>query len=249
MAQLGTFILLFGWFGFNAASTMAVTDVQFAVVATNTAIAAAFGAVVAALYAHKRLGKPDPGMQANGMLAGLVAITAPCAFTTPAWSAVIGGVAAIIVIESCLFIEKRGIDDPVGAISVHGIGGTFGVLCVGLVANGSYGSGWNGSPLLEADGVTATPGVEGLFYGNAGQLGAQLVGIAVLWTVIFGIAFAFFKIQNALTKGGIRTPESEELEGLDMPEMGVLAYVHAPEEVAAALDRHNEDKVLAESSR
>ena len=217
MAQLGTFILLFGWFGFNAASTTSVTDVQFATVATNTAIAAAFGAVVAMFYCQKRLGKPDPGMMCNGMLAGLVAITAPCAFTTPAWSAVIGGVAAIIVIESCLFLERKGIDDPVGAISVHGIGGTFGVLCVGLVANGSYGAGWNGSN---------TSGVKGLFYGDGGQLGAQALGVGVIWTVILGLAFGFFKIQNRLTKGGIRSKEEDEIAGLDLPEMGVLAYVN-----------------------
>ena len=215
MAQLGTFILLFGWFGFNAASTTSVTDVQFATVATNTAIAAAFGAVVAMFYCQKRLGKPDPGMMCNGMLAGLVAITAPCAFTTPAWSAAIGGVAAIIVIESCLFLERKGIDDPVGAISVHGIGGTFGVLCVGLVANGSYGAGWNGS---------STTGVKGLFYGDGGQLGAQALGVGVIWTVIFGLAFGFFKIQNKLSKGGIRSKEEDEISGLDLPEMGVLGY-------------------------
>ncbi|MBI4883374.1 MAG: ammonium transporter [Actinobacteria bacterium] len=217
MAQFGTFILLFGWFGFNAASTTSVTDVQFATVATNTAIAAAFGAVVAMFYCQKRLGKPDPAMMCNGMLAGLVAITAPCAFTTPAWSAAIGGIAAIIVIESCLFLERKGIDDPVGAISVHGIGGTFGVLCVGLVANGSYGAGWNGS---------SSTGIKGLFYGDGGQLGAQALGIGVIWTVILGLAFGFFKIQNRLTKGGIRSKEEDERAGLDLAEMGVLAYVN-----------------------
>lgn len=216
MAMMGTFVLLFGWFGFNAASTMAVTDVQFATVATNTAIAAAFGAVVAMFYIQRKTGKPDPGMMANGMLAGLVAITAPCAFTTPAWSAVIGGVAAILAIESVYFFERRGVDDPVGAISVHGMCGTFGVLSVGLFANGSYGAGWNGS---------AVTGVKGLLYGDAGQFGAQVLGAVVLWTVIFGIIFGFFKLQNAMTKGGIRSKEEDEIAGLDLPEMGVLAYV------------------------
>ena len=133
MAMLGTFILLFGWFGFNAASTFAATDVRFAMVAaTNTAIAAAFGATAAMFYVTKRMGKPDPGMMCNGMLAGLVAITAPCAFVQPWAAAVIGILAAIIVIESCIFFERKGIDDPVGAISVHGVGGIFGVLCVGI---------------------------------------------------------------------------------------------------------------------
>ena len=144
MAMLGTFILLFGWFGFNAASTFAATDIQFAVVATNTAIAGAFGAIIAMVWIMMRTGKPDPGMMANGMLAGLVAITAPCAFVSPWAAAVIGCIAGVLVIESIFIVEKKfKIDDPVGAISVHGINGLFGVLCVGLFANGTYGSGWN----------------------------------------------------------------------------------------------------------
>ncbi len=218
--MLGTFILLFGWFGFNAASTFAATDVQFATVATNTAIAGAFGAIVAMLWITKRTGKPDPGMMANGMLAGLVAITAPCAFVNPAMAAVIGTIAGVLVIEAVFFVEQKlKIDDPVGAIAVHGVNGTFGVLAVGLFANGSYGGGWNGSDV---------EGVKGLFWGDAGQLGAQLLGIAVLWTVIFGVAFAFFKTQDTVSKrmgkGGIRSAEADEIEGLDIPEMGVSAY-------------------------
>ena len=120
------FILLFGWFGFNAASTFAATDLRFTVVAVNTAIAAAFGATIAMFYCMKRMGKPDPGMMVNGMLAGLVAITAPCAFVQPWAAAVIGALAAVIVVESVFFFERRGIDDPVGAISVHGVCGIFG---------------------------------------------------------------------------------------------------------------------------
>ncbi|QYG91192.1 ammonium transporter [Iamia sp. SCSIO 61187] len=217
MAMLGTFILLFGWFGFNAASTFAATDVQFATVAANTAIAGAFGAVAAMLWmTYVRGGKPDPGMMANGMLAGLVAITAPCAFTRPGWSAVIGLIAGVLVIESVLVIEKRfKIDDPVGAISVHGVCGTFGVLCVGIFSDGSYGAGWNGSDV---------EGVKGILYGDAGQLGAQALGALVIWTVIFGLAFAFFKIQDKVASGGIRSAEEDELVGLDLPEMGVVAY-------------------------
>ena len=223
MAMLGTFILLFGWFGFNAASTLAATDVQFAMVAANTAIAGAFGAIAAMVYVTQRTGKPDPGMMVNGMLAGLVAVTAPCAFIDPWAAAVIGIIAAVLIIEACGFIERRGIDDPVGAIAVHGIGGTFGVLCVGIFSNGTYGAGWN----LTTKGDAATEGVTGILYDagiGGGQLLAQLAGVVVLWTVIFGIAFAFFKIQNALTKGGIRSDEADELEGLDGPEMGAYAY-------------------------
>jgi Amt family ammonium transporter len=215
MAMLGCFILLFGWFGFNAASTFAATDIQFATVAANTAIAGAFGAVAAMFVMMSKTGKPDPGMMVNGMLAGLVAITAPCAFTSPAWSAVIGVLAGVLVIYAATFIEKMGIDDPVGAVAVHGVCGTFGVLAVGIFANGSYGAGWNGSSVTAIEGVVA---------GEWSQLGAQALGAVVIWTVIFGVAFAFFKIQNALTKGGIRSTQADEIGGLDLPEMGTLAY-------------------------
>ncbi|MEQ1786505.1 MAG: ammonium transporter [Acidimicrobiales bacterium] len=222
MAMLGTFILLFGWFGFNAASTFAVTDVQFAVVATNTAIAAAFGAVAAMVYIMFKSGKPDPGMMANGMLAGLVAITAPCAFVSPQMSALIGVIAALLVIESIYFFERRGIDDCVGAISVHGIGGSFGALAVGIFANGSYGAGWNvtGKGLAaEASGVT---GVLYDFELGIRQLGAQAIGVLVIWTVMFGIAYGWFKLSDKITP--IRSSEADEIGGLDIPEMGALAY-------------------------
>ncbi|MFM8794276.1 MAG: ammonium transporter [Acidimicrobiales bacterium] len=216
MAMLGTFILLFGWFGFNAASTFAATDVQFATVAANTAIAGAFGAVVAMLWITKRTGKPDPGMMANGMLAGLVAITAPCAFVAPWAAAVIGCIAGVLVIETVFFVERRlKLDDPVGAIAVHGVNGMFGVLAVGIFANGSYGGAWNGSEVK---------GVEGIIKGDWGQLGAQALGVVVILGVIFPVALTFFKVQNKLTKGGIRSTEEDEIQGLDVPEMGVLAY-------------------------
>jgi ammonium transporter, Amt family len=221
MAITGCFILLFGWFGFNAASTFAVTDVQFATVAANTAIAAALGAVIGMYWITFRTGKPDPGMMVNGMLAGLVAITAPCAFVSPWAAALIGAVAAVIAIEAVFFIERRGIDDPVGAIAVHGVCGTFGVLAVGLLANGVYGAGWN----LAVDDAGESIPLKGLFYGGGlGQLGAQALGVLVIWTVIFGVAYAFFAVQNKLTKGGIRSSEDDEINGVDLPEMGVLAY-------------------------
>jgi len=230
MAMLGCFILLFGWFGFNAASTLAATDVQFAVVATNTALAGAFGAVVTMFVMMAKTGKPDPGMMVNGMLAGLVAITAPCAFTSPAYSALIGSLAGVLVVYAAGFIEnKLKVDDPVGAVAVHGVCGTFGVLCVGIFANGSYGGGWNGSD-VEA--------VEGVVKGEWGQLGAQALAVVVLWTVIFGIALAFFKIQNAVMKGGIRPPAEMELEGMDMPEMGAYAYPEFDMIAAEVLAEH-----------
>jgi Amt family ammonium transporter len=220
MAMLGTFILLFGWFGFNAASTFAATDVQFAVVATNTAIAGAFGAVTSMLWITKRAGKPDPGMMANGMLAGLVAITAPCAFVAPWAAAVIGIIAGVLVIEAVIFVERKlKLDDPVGAIAVHGVNGIFGTLAVGIFANGSYGAGWN---------LSDSEGVEGIIKGDWGQLGAQALGVLVICTVIFGIAYAFFTIQDKVSKsmgkGGIRSAPDDEVMGLDIPEMGVPAY-------------------------
>lgn len=216
MAMLGTFILLFGWFGFNAASTFAATDVQFATVATNTAIAAAFGAMTAMFYITKRTGKPDPGMMINGMLAGLVAVTAPCAFIAPWAAAVIGVIAAVLAIEAVFIVERKfKIDDPVGAIAVHMVNGIFGVLAVGIFSNGSYGAGWNGS---------SSKGIEGIIKGDWGQLGAQALGVVVILGVIFPIAYGFFSIQNKLTKGGIRSAEEDEINGLDIPEMGVVAY-------------------------
>jgi Amt family ammonium transporter len=220
MAMLGTFILLFGWFGFNAASTFAATDIRFAVVAANTAIAAAFGAVTGMFWVMARAKKPDPGMMANGMLAGLVAITAPCAFVQPWAASVIGIIAGVIVVESVWWFERRGVDDPVGAISVHGVCGAWGVLAVGIFADGSYGIGWNGSLANDAKGVT------GVLYGGSGggQLAAQAMGVLTIGIVMFGIAYLFFYIQNKVMKGGIRPTREVELQGVDIPEMGVLAY-------------------------
>ena len=215
MAMLGTFILIFGWFGFNAASTLSATDVQFATVATNTAIAGAFGAVASMFWITRRTGKPDPSMMINGMLAGLVAITAPCAFVSPWAAAVIGIIASVLVIESSFFVERKlRIDDPVGAISVHGVCGMFGLLSVGVFANGSYGAGWNGSE---------STGVAGIIKGDWGQLGAQALGALTILVVNFGLSYGFFKLQNRLTKGGIRSSAADEIAGLDV-EMGVNAY-------------------------
>jgi ammonium transporter, Amt family len=236
MAMLGCFILLFGWFGFNAASTLAATDVQFAIVAVNTALAAAFGATSAMFWLMWRWSKPDPGMMVNGMLAGLVAITAPCAFVDPYVAAIIGSIAGVLVIVAYSFIENRlKVDDPVGAIAVHGVNGIFGVLCVGLFANGKYGAGWNLT--TEGDAGTAS-GVTGIFYDvglGSRQLVAQAIGALVICTVMFGLVYAFFKIQNAIMKGGIRPPADIEVAGIDMPEMGALAYPDFLEEEPVAV--------------
>ncbi len=164
MALAGTFILAFGWFGFNPGSTLAGGDLRIAVVATNTMLAGTGGALFAMFYVWKRLGKPDPSMLANGMLAGLVAITAPCAFVNSVSAVFIGVVSGFLVVESVLFFDRVAkIDDPVGAISVHGVNGAWGVLSLGLFADGAYGDGWNGVPGT----------VKGLFYGDASQFAAQ----------------------------------------------------------------------------
>ena len=146
MYMLGTFILAFGWFGFNPGSTLAGADLNIGRVAANTMLASAAGAFRAMVYMWLVYKKPDPSFMCNGMLAGLVAITAPCAFVTP-WAAVlIGVIAGVLVIWSCLFFERVvKVDDPVGAISVHGVNGAWGVLSLGLFADGTYGQGWNGS--------------------------------------------------------------------------------------------------------
>ena len=144
MVVLGTFILAFGWFGFNPGSTLAGTDLRISYVVVNTMLASFTGAVFAMFTLWAKGLKPDTTMMCNGMLAGLVAITAPCAFVDPWAAAVIGAVAGVLVVLSVFFWEARGIDDPVGAISVHGVNGLWGVLSVGIFANGAYGAGWNG---------------------------------------------------------------------------------------------------------
>lgn len=213
MALLGVFILAFGWFGFNAGSSLAGGDFRISIVAVNTMLASASGALISALYVWKRLGKPDPSMVANGMLAGLVAITAPCAFVT-SWAAVlIGGIAGVLVVESILFIEQKlKIDDPVGAVSVHGVNGLWGVISLGLFADGTYGDGYNG----------VAGGVKGLFYGDTKQFIAQLIG-PVTNIIFVGIAFyIIYKLVDKLV--GHRVDPDVEIAGLDLPEMGALAY-------------------------
>jgi len=213
MAIVGTFILAFGWFGFNPGSTLAGTDLRISVVAVNSMLASAGGAIAAMAYMMLKYGKPDPSMMANGMLAGLVAITAPCAFTNALWSVVIGVIAGILVCVSVFFVERKlKVDDPVGAISVHGVNGAWGCLALGLFSDGSYGDGWNG--------VAGT--VKGLFYGDASQFAAEVIGVTTCLVFVFVAFYAFFKIQDKVM--GIRVSAETETEGLDLPEMGALAY-------------------------
>lgn len=213
MALVGTLILAFGWFGFNPGSTLAGTDLRIAVVATNTMLAGTGGALTAMIYMMWRFGKPDPSMMANGMLAGLVAITAPCAFVTAPVSMLIGAISGVLVCLAVFFIEGTlKIDDPVGAISVHGVNGAWGVLSLGLFADGKYGDGWNGVP----------GAVTGLFYGDTKQFFAQCIGTLTCFIFVFVMFYVFFKVLDAII--GNRVSAEVELEGLDLPEMGALAY-------------------------
>ncbi len=213
MAALGCFILAFGWFGFNPGSTLAGGDLRIAVIAVNTMLASASGAIFAMFYMWGVYGKPDPSMMINGMLAGLVAITAPCAFVSSFWAFVIGAAAGVLVCWSVFYVERTlKVDDPVGAISVHGTCGAWGVLSLGLFADGTYGDGFNG--------VEGT--VRGLFYGGFSQFVAQIIGTATCFAFIFGASWAFFKVVDAVW--GMRVSPEVELEGLDVPEMGGHGY-------------------------
>lgn len=222
MVVLGTFILCFGWFGFNPGSTLAGTDLRISYVVVNTMLAGVLGCIVTMLTLMAKGLKPDPTMLCNGMLAGLVAITAPCAFVDPWAAAVIGGVAGWLVVVSVFFWERRGIDDPVGAVSVHGVNGLWGVLSVGIFATGQYGAGWNGvvrDSMVQAYGAD---GVRGLLYGDFSQFVMQALNCVVVIIFGFVMAYVWFKISDMITP--IRVPAEVELEGLDGPEMGTLGY-------------------------
>lgn len=213
MVALGTFILAFGWFGFNAGSTLAGTDTHIAVVAVNTMLASAAGAFSAYLWTKFRFGAPDLSMLCNGMLAGMVSITAPCAFVTAPTAVFIGSVAGVLVIVSAMFVENTlKIDDPVGASSVHGVCGAWGILCVGLFADGRYGEGWNGVP----------GPVRGLFYGDPSQLSASCIGILANIFWVAPTVYVVFRVIGAFTPA--RVSADDEVGGLDVPEMGIEGY-------------------------
>jgi Amt family ammonium transporter len=250
---LGTFILAFGWFGFNPGSTLSGTDNRIAIIAVNTMLASASGALFTALVMMIKTGKPDPAMMCNGMLAGLVAITAPCAFVNSLGAVIIGAVAGVLVVVSVYFIEGvLKLDDPVGAISVHGACGSWGVISVGLLANGSYGQGWGGVHKLIKDGAMqvivndgaketidkfaklisdgwndqGVTGVLGPLFGGAysdwGQLGAEFTGTLTNLVFVTLFAIAWFKISNLIIP--LRSTAEAEVAGLDLPEMGAEAY-------------------------
>jgi ammonium transporter, Amt family len=218
----GTFLLLFGWMGFNPGSTLGATDLRISVVAVNTNLAAVAGSAAAMLLWYKLFGKPDITMACNGMLAGLVAITAPCAFVSPTASVIIGLIAGMVVCAGVLFNERvLKIDDPCGAISVHGYCGWLGAVSLGIFADGTYGAGWNGVGTAAYLGKTGQ-GVTGLIHGDWSQFLVQLGGATLLAIYAFGATYVVFSAVNALRS--MRVTQEVELAGLDVPQFGMLAY-------------------------
>jgi len=205
LAALGTFILWFGWFGFNPGSTFSAHDLRIATIAVNTNLAAAAGGLAAILITFLRTKRWDVGMALNGVLAGLVAVTCPCAWIE-GWAAiVIGLIGGILMYVGVNFFESRGVDDPVGAVSVHGINGIWGLLSLGIFADGTY------------------HGVVGLLYGGGfTQLIFQAVAASVAFLWAFGMGYLIFKVMDIVH--GIRVPPEEEISGLDLPEHGGQAY-------------------------
>jgi Amt family ammonium transporter len=177
-------------------------------------IASATAAVATTMYMWWfKTKKPDPSMMCNGMLAGLVAITAPCAFVSAGGAAVIGIISGILVVESVFFFDRIKIDDAVGAISVHGVNGAWGCLSIGLFADGTYGDGWNGVPGT----------VKGLFYGGGmSQFWAELIGVTTCFITLSVLSIIVYFIAEKLV--GNRVSLEVEIEGLDVPEMGVPGY-------------------------
>jgi Amt family ammonium transporter len=219
LGVLGTIILFFGWFGFNPGSSLSFTGTGAFLAsnaAVNTLMAGAVGGCVAMFYMwfFGPSKKPDPSMSVNGILAGLVAITAPCAFVDSLSSVAIGAVSGLLVCQVSFLLERLRIDDPVGAIPVHFANGLWGLLAVGIFANGNAASaGWNG---MEGP-------VRGLLFGGGvGQLVAQLAEIASILAVAFGMSVVFFRALN--NAGLLRSDPRHEIAGLDIPEMGALGY-------------------------
>jgi Amt family ammonium transporter len=238
MATFGTLILAFGWFGFNAGSTFAASgaNMRFVIIAVNTMLASGTGSVVAASITKGKTKAWDPGMIINGMLGGLVAITAPCAFVDSTGAILIGAIAGAIVPFACVFVdEKLKLDDPVGAITVHGICGAWGVLSVGFFADGTFGGGFNGVGADKYLGV-AGQGVTGIFGPghDTGQLIAQAISVVTCFVWVFGSSWVFFKVQSLVMR--IRLKPEDEVVGSDISEMGGVAYALEQDHIIAAID-------------
>ncbi len=215
MAVLGTFILAFGWFGFNPGSTLGASgsgNLRIGEIAVATMLAGSAASVVAMFYAKATTSKYDPGYMMNGMLGGLVAITAPSGYVSPISAVIIGAIAGALVCASLVFVERKlKVDDVVGAFSVHGVCGVWGMLAVGLFADGTA-----------PDYLVVGYPIEGLFFGDGRQLLAQVVGVATVIVWAGGTSFVLFSVLKAL--GIFRSKPEDELAGLDLPEMGTHAY-------------------------
>jgi len=207
-AMTGALVLWFGWFGFNPGSTMAADPGAISNIIVTTTMAAAAGTLAATAVAWKLLGKPDIGMTINGCLAGLVGVTAGCAFVSPGSALIIGAIAGGMVVFGVLMFDRLRIDDPVGALAVHGLGGIFGTLAVGLFAQ---------------DAITPGTTGDGLFFGGGTSLlVSQLTGVVAVGAFVFVVALmAWLAIKVTI---GVRVSPEEELEGLDIGEHGNRAY-------------------------
>ncbi len=212
LATIGCFVLWFGWFGFNPGSTMGVDPVAIGEIAMTTNIAAAAAALAATATCWIIMGKPDLGMTLNGCLAGLVAITAPCAFVSVGCSALIGAVAGVIVVLAVIMFDRLRLDDPVGALSVHLVNGVFGTLCVGLFATPDR--------IGRSGNANATAGL--FFGGGFSQLGKQLAAVGATAAFVLAASFVFWAIIKATV--GMRVSAEEEVQGLDIGEHGQEAY-------------------------
>ncbi len=216
LVGLGVFLLWVGWYGFNAGSTFTTADVFFAEVALNTQLAAAAGVIGALLVVYMKTKAIDVGMAGNGAIAALVGITAGCGYVETWAAPIIGFIAGVIVVYSVIFIEKY-LDDPVGALSAHGIAGIWGTLAVGIF----------GSARLVGD--TASPGIwygitdgDVSFSSTLGQLGVQAVGVVTIFTAVLVMSLATFWVIKQVM--GLRVPETEELAGLDISSHGMYGY-------------------------
>ena len=206
---------------------------RIAMIAVVTMIASAAGAVTACLYMKWKEGKFDAGMTINGFLAGLVAITAPSAFVDATSAVIIGAIAALVCIWACSFVERKlKIDDPVGAFGVHGACGIWGVIAVGIFADGSFGAGYNGTGVATyvVNGVTTGAknvplmGVTGALHGDWGQLYANLIAAVICMAWAFGSAYVYFSLQKKVFP--LRSPAADDPEeDLDQAEFGAIAYV------------------------
>jgi len=213
MAVVGCLILFFGSFGFNAGPAVFDGGLRIGVISANTMLAGVAAAFAALCYVWFRYGKPDLSLIVNGLLGGLVAISASCAFVSPAGAVVIGLLAGVLCCASVFFVEQRlKVDDPVGAVSVHGVCGAWGMIALGLFSDGSYGEGMNNVPGT----------VRGLFYGGTSQITAQLIGVFMNVALVFAVMYAFFKMLDRFIP--LRVSEEVEFEGLDQSEVAVTAY-------------------------